>query len=292
MRARSLTVKLVSGRIGERDTMAMIDWESLTTEDLRALDRQSEDAIAVLPLAAVEQHGPHLPLGTDAMICDAILEATAARLGDGPRVFRLPTQRIGVSPEHESFVGTLSIEPEMALASWVAIGAAVARSGIRKLVVFNSHGGQPGVVDQMAVRLRRSHGMLVTRANIFGLGLPEATISEAEARHGLHGGLVETSMMLVIRPDLVRMDLARNFKSRDVDIVARSERLSAEGPGIGIGWLAEDLNPAGVTGDAASATIELGEKLLDHHGASLAALIRDVAALEWPITGTIAGETS
>lgn len=287
-----MTVKLATGRIGERDAMAMIDWESLTTEDVRALDSQSRDTIAVLPLAAVEQHGPHLPLGTDAMICDAVLDAAAARLAEGPRVFRLPTQRIGVSPEHESFAGTLSIEPEMALASWVAIGAAVARSGIRKLVVFNSHGGQPGVVDQMAVRLRRSHGMLVTRANIFGLGLPEAAISEAEARHGLHGGLVETSMMLVIRPNLVRMDLARNFKSRDGDIVACSERLSAEGPGIGIGWLAEDLNPAGVTGDAASATVELGEKLLDHHGASLAALLRDVAALDWPITGPIAGEAS
>jgi creatinine amidohydrolase len=258
--------------------MAMIHWESLTTEDLRA----PGEAVALLPLAAVEQHGPHLPLGTDAMICDAVLDAASERLGETARVLRLPTQRIGVSPEHESFPGTLSIEPELALACWTAIGAAVARAGIVKLVVFNSHGGQPGVVDQMAVRLRRSHGMLVTRANIFGLGTPEGSIDAAELRHGLHGGLVETSLMRVIRPDLVRMDQARDFRSVDEDIVARSQVLSAEGAGVGIGWLAEDLNPAGVTGDAASASVELGTNLLDHLGQGLARLLGDVAALDWP----------
>lgn len=258
--------------------MAMTDWESLTTEDLGAPTR----AIALLPVAAIEQHGPHLPLGTDAMICDAILDAAAVGLDQNARVLRLPTQRVGVSPEHESFAGTLSIPPETALACWTAIGSGVARAGIRKLVVFNTHGGQPGVVDQLAVRLRRSHGMLVVRANIFGFGTPQGAIDESEQRYGLHGGLVETSLMRLIRPDLVRMDLARNFASWDASVVARSKTLTAEGAGIGIGWLAEDLNPAGVTGDAAAATAALGERLLTHYGAGLASLLKDVAALELP----------
>jgi creatinine amidohydrolase len=269
--------------MGEPRRMAMIQWENLTTEDLR----QPGEAAALLPLAAVEQHGPHLPLGTDAMICDAVIDAAASRLEGPTRILRLPTQRVGVSPEHESFPGTLSIEPEIALAAWTALGAAVARAGIRKLVVFNSHGGQPGVVDQMAVRLRRSHGLMVTRANIFGLGAPEGAVDETELRHGLHGGLVETSLMRAIRPDLVRMDLARDFKSLDQDVVAWSRMLAAEGPGIGIGWLAEDLNPAGVTGDAASASAELGDKLLDHLGHGLARLLEDVARMAWPVGGDL-----
>lgn len=261
--------------------MAMIHWECLTTEDLRA----PGEAVALLPLAAVEQHGPHLPLGTDAMICDGVIDAAAECLGDAARVLRLPTQRVGVSPEHESFPGTLSFEPEIALAAWTALGAAVARVGIAKLVVFNSHGGQPGVVDQMAVRLRRAHGMMVTRANIFGLGTPDGAVGDDELRYGLHGGLVETSLMLALRSDLVRMEMARDFSSRDQDIVAASRMLSAEAAGIGIGWLAEDLNPAGVTGDAASASIALGNRLLEHLGRGLARLLEDAVALDWPSVG-------
>ncbi len=259
--------------------MAMIEWESLTTEDRW----EPGGTVALLPVAAVEQHGPHLPLGTDAIICDGVMEAAGHRLNEACRVLRLPTQRIGVSPEHAGFAGTLSLEPETALAAWTAIGASVARSGLNRLVIFNSHGGQPGVVDQLALRLRREHGMLVARVNIFGLGLPEGAVAPDEARNGLHGGLVETSLMRVLRPDLVRMDLARNFHSRDRDIAAASALLAAERAGIGIGWLAEDLNPAGVTGDAASATVDLGQRILDHLGTALARLLEDTGALDWPI---------
>lgn len=258
--------------------MAMIDWESLTSSD----DWETRSTIALLPVAAIEQHGPHLPLGTDAIICDGVIDAAATQISPEVRVLRLPTQRIGVSPEHASFPGTLSLEPEVALASWMAIGESVARSGLSRLVIFNSHGGQPGVVDQLAVRLRRAQGLLVARANIFGLSLPDGAVNEAEARFGLHGGLVETSVMRVLRPDLVRMDLARRFTSRDQEIARNSQILAAEGPGIGIGWLAEDLNPAGVTGDAASASVALGERILAHQGRALARLLEDVAALDWP----------
>lgn len=258
--------------------MAMIDWESLTTAD--PWDREA--TVALLPVAAIEQHGPHLPLGTDAIICDGVIDAAARSLKPDTRVLRLPTQRVGVSPEHASFPGTLSMEPEVALAAWQAIGESVARAGLRRVVIFNSHGGQPGVVDQLALRLRRALGMLVARANIFGLGLPDGAVDATEARFGLHGGLVETSLMLVLRPELVRMDLARNFRSRDEDISKASQRLTAEGAGIGIGWLAEDLNPEGVTGDAASATTDLGARILDHLGIGLARLLEDVAALDWP----------
>lgn len=259
----------------------MILWEDQSSTGLRAA-AEDPRAVVVLPVAAVEQHGPHLPLGTDAIICDAVLDAAARHLPERPAVLRLPTQRVGVSPEHESFPGTLSVEPEGALAAWTGLGAQVARAGFRRLLVFNTHGGQPGVVDQMAVRLRRAHEMLVVRANIFGLGLPDEGIPSRERRFGLHGGLVETALMLAVRPDLVAMDRARDFHSRDEDLVARSGLLSAEGPGIGIGWLAEDLNIEGVTGNAAAATPELGRAILAHLADRLAVLLRDTAGCPLP----------
>jgi len=258
--------------------MAMIDWESLTTEDFRS--NVHARSIALLPVAAVEQHGPHLPLGTDAMICDAVIAAAADHLSAEVTVLRLPTQRVGVSPEHSNFPGTLSVEPETALAAWTGIGESVAEAGLSKLFVFNSHGGQPGVVDQLAVRLRKRRGMTVAKANIFALGAPEGAVPEDEQRFGLHGGLVETALMLAIRPDLVRPEMAHDFTSRDMDVSAGSRALGMEANGIGVGWMAEDLNPAGVTGNAGAATPELGERLLDHLARRLADLLEDTARFE------------
>ena len=254
------------------------DWETLTSPDFAALDPAT--TVALLPMGAVEQHGPHLPLGTDSRICDAIVDAALARPGGSGRVLRLPTQRIGVSPEHASFAGTLSLEPETALAIVTAIGRAVAATAVRKLILFNAHGGQPQILDLAAPRLRRETGLLVVRATYFRFGAPLGLITEAEARYGLHGGMLETSLMLAIAPEWVRSEHCRHFPSRAVALEQDCAVLRVEGA-AGIGWLAEDLNPDGVVGDAASASAELGRQLLDHYAAALAALITDVQRLDW-----------
>ena len=259
--------------------MTVRDWEQMTTTDFAGLD--AERAVAVLPVAAVEQHGPHLPLGTDAMICEAVTDAALGLVDDGVEVLRLPIQRIGTSGEHAGFPGTLSIEPEPLAAAWSDIGRSVARAGIRRLVVFNSHGGQPQVVDIAALRLRRELGMLVARANIGGLGLPDGLIDDEERRHGLHGGEIETALMLHVAPHLVRRDRAGVFVSAATRIVAGSRVLEAEGA-TGIAWTAEDLNPAGVTGNAGRATAATGRTILDHLAARLAALIEDLTRLPLP----------
>lgn len=257
-------------------------WEDLVTTDLGRFDPRS--TVVILPVAAVEQHGPHLPLGTDALICDAILDEALAMFDPASPVLRLPTQRLGHSPEHASFPGTLSLRAETVLALWTDIGRSVAASGVRKLLLFNSHGGQGALVDLVAQALRGETAMTVARCSYYRFALPEGWISERERRFGLHGGRLETSLMLHIAPRLVRLDRARDFASRAEAWEAAHPALQIEGE-TGIGWCAQDLNPEGVTGDAASASTELGALLLRHYAKSLATLIEELRRfppLPWP----------
>lgn len=255
-------------------TPSWVDWEHLTTTDLAG--GLSAGAVALLPVAAVEQHGPHLPLGTDAILTDAVVDAARAAGPTAATVLRLPTQRVGLSPEHVGFPGTLSLEAETVIAGWTEIGASAARAGIRKLVILNGHGGQTGLVDVVATRLRAGYGMTVVRATTFHLLGDAVDLGAREERYGLHGGKLETSMMLAAAPELVRRDALADFAS---DAERWEKGFSAlEGEGAtGLAWMAEDLNPAGVTGDASTASAELGHRIIDSMAARLAAVIEDLA---------------
>lgn len=264
--------------------MAWRWWQELTSPEFAALDGAT--TLALLEVAAVEQHGPHLPVGTDAAIGRAIVDAALDCLAGDAMVVRLPAQTVGVSAEHAAFAGTLSLEPETAIAVLSEIGRSVAASGLAKLMLFNSHGGQPQIVDIVAQRLRRETGMLVVRANSFRFPLPPDLgppdlVPADERRFGLHGGLVETALMLAIAPESVRHAHVARFSSWAETAEAGCARLRIEA-GDGIGWLAGDLNRAGVVGDAAAATAALGHTLLAHWSEHLAALIGDAQRLAWP----------
>ena len=248
-------------------------WGDLTTRDLDGLD--PEAVIALLPVGAIEQHGPHLPLDTDSAINTAIVERTLQRLSDGLSLQVLPLQSVGDSGEHGDFPGTLALEPETTIALWSEIGASVAAAGLRKLAIFNSHGGQTQIVDIVAQRLRRRHNMLVVRANSFDLGLPPGLIGAEEVAHGIHGGAIETSMMLAIAPARVRMELARNFDSLSRRLAEDHRLLGSEKP-VGFGWQSQDLHPEGACGDATKADAETGEQLLEHLAAQLALLLHEL----------------
>ena len=258
-------------------------WTDLKTTSFAEAD--AERRIALLPVGAVEQHGPHLPLGTDSFILDAVIARCADRLiaaddlpaDRGPQIVILPTQSIGDSLEHRDFTGTLSQTPESLIESWTRIGHAVADAGIRKLALVNSHGGQPQIVDIVAQRLRAQRGMLAARLNTFRLGVPEGLFPEDELAHGYHGGSVETSMMLAIAPHLVDMDEALSFDTLAARLAAENRVLGAEGR-AGFAWQAQDLNAEGAMGDAASADAERGERVLDHLAARLDEALREVAA--------------
>jgi creatinine amidohydrolase len=250
------------------------DWLSLTTEEFAAQPR-----IAVLPVAAVEQHGPHLPVGVDTYIAEAYLARVRALLPlDTPAVI-LPVQAVGASDEHRAFPGTLTLSPETALRAFIEIGESVARAGIKKLVIINSHGGNLTIIDLAARQLRVRHNMLAVHASWGRFGYPDGLFSLSERTHGIHGGDIETSIMLAIYPDLVRRERVADFRPSTYAMERDYRWLRADFP-AGFGWMTQDLHASGAVGDAALATVEKGEAALDHGAKAFVELLKDVERFE------------
>lgn len=231
--------------------------------------------IAVLPLAATEQHGPHLPLATDIMIGEAYLACVRELLPDDAPVRILPQQPIGISTEHIDFPGTLTLPTEVALQSWLAIGDSVARAGIRKLVIVTSHGGNSAAMSLVAQDLRARHEMLCVTTSWSRFGVPPGLFADEEIRHGVHGGAVETSIMLAAWPQHVRADRIANFVPASIAMEREFKWLNAHRPAP-FAWAAQDLHPSGAVGDATQASREKGEALLAHGARAFCELLRDV----------------
>lgn len=253
----------------------MTDWLSLTTQEF------SRARIAVLPVAAVEQHGPHLPVGTDTYIAEAYLARVRAMLAEDSPVAFLPVQQVGASDEHRAFAGTLTLSPETALRAFIEIGESVHRTGIDKLIIINSHGGNIALIDLAARQLRVRHGMIAVHTSWGRFGYPDGLFSEAELTHGIHGGDVETSIMLAAYPDLVRLEKIANFIPATYAMEQNYKHLRADFP-VGFGWMTQDLNRSGAVGDAALATAAKGEAALDHGARAFVELLRDVERFELP----------
>jgi len=245
----------------------------LKTTDFTTL---SGDTVAVLPVAAVEQHGPHLPVSVDTCINEHLIEAALAKAGD-LSVLVLPMQAVGKSNEHLSFAGTLTLSAETLIRLWTEIGESVYRAGVKRLIIFNSHGGQPQIADIVARDLRVRHGMFVVTCSWWQLGGLDRFFVEDELRYGIHGGALETSLMLHFRPDLVAMDQASNFVSAAQGLAREFHFLRPEGEGVGFGWQAQDLHPAGVCGNAAEADAAVGGKVAEMVAEKLVVLLREVA---------------
>ncbi|MBO9515551.1 MAG: creatininase family protein [Variovorax sp.] len=253
-------------------------WSRLTTRDFRTLDPAA--TVAVLPLGATEQHGPHLPLGVDSTLVDGIVAAAVPLLPADLPVLFLPTQQIGLSPEHARFPGTLTLSSGTLIRLWSEIGAGVARAGVRKLVLFNAHGGHVGAMDVVARELRVAHELIVYSASWFNLPLGEAAaqFSADEHRFGVHAGEIETSMMLALAPAEVAMGAARDFGSASRRR-AQDYPILGNGKSAKLGWAMEDYNPQGAAGNAAAATAEKGRALVDAAAAQLALLLAEVSRL-------------
>jgi creatinine amidohydrolase len=248
-------------------------WQDLTTRDFSGID--PERTVALLPLGAIEQHGPHLPLATDALIGDGLVRAALDRVPQGLLV--LPAAQVGHSLEHVDFPGTLSIAAEALLAMWIDIGRSVRRAGVRKLILLNTHGGNTPLVQLAALRLRQELGMLAVRANYFSFGSPPGLFDEDELRHGIHGGEMETSLLLHLQPQLVRLQELADFHALTHDMAARNQLLGPEKP-VGFGWMSQDLHAQGVCGNALRADAGRGEQLLRHLAQQLCLLVEEVKA--------------
>jgi creatinine amidohydrolase len=248
-------------------------WGDFPATAYTAID--PEQTIAVLPVAAIEQHGPHLPVSTDTTIMNGMLAAVIERLPEDLDVRILPVQSVGKSNEHVHAPGTLTLTPLAAIQSWADLGASVARAGVRKIVFVNSHGGNEEIMGIVARELRVAFKMLAVKTSWSRFGRPAGLYSDIEDRYGIHGGDFETSMMLHFRPDLVDMARAEDFVSSVQRAEQEFELLKPTGTHA-YAWIASDLNSHGVVGEASKATAEKGRLTADHQADGFITLLKDV----------------
>ncbi|HEX8417089.1 MAG TPA: creatininase family protein [Methylobacterium sp.] len=253
--------------------MPVRSWSDLTTRDFS--DRDMTRAIAVLPVAAVEQHGPHLPVCTDVTIAEGYLALVSALRPDDVDVLVLPVQCVGKSDEHDAFPGTLTLTTETALRAWTEIGACVRRAGCEKLVIVTSHGGNSALIDLVAGELRGRHGMIVVTTAWSRFGYPPGLFPDLEILHGIHAGGIETALMRALRPDTVREEHVADFEPRSVAMERDFTHLRAGRPAA-FAWKAGDLHPSGAMGDARLGTAAAGHAALDHGARAFVALLRDI----------------
>ena len=254
-------------------------WTDFTAADFSDIDPAR--TIAILPIAAVEQHGPHLPVGTDTIINTAMMEMLAAAAPAELDIRILPVQAIGKSNEHIWAKGTITHTATNLIDAWTQIGLEVARAGVRKIVFVNSHGGNEEIMGIVARELRVRAGMLAVKSG--WRFTPPGVLTDLERRHGVHGGDAETSLILHFRPDLVDMSLAANFAS----IAARDEQefryLRPTGAfGHVYAWTASDINPSGAVGDATAATPEKGRLIAEANIAGMLEMLAEVERMPLP----------
>ncbi|RST84525.1 creatininase family protein [Aquibium carbonis] len=255
--------------------MRKLWWGDYRTVDFEGLD--PEAVIAVVPVAAIEQHGPHLPVSTDTTIMQGMIDTVLPLVPDDLDVRFLPIQAVGKSNEHLHTPGTLTLPAPLLIEAWTELGLSVARAGVRKIVFVNSHGGNEEIMGIVARELRVKVGMLAVKTSWQRFGRPAGMYTEAEERLGIHGGDVETSLMLHFRPDLVVMDEARDFASATSRADATFALLKPQGTHA-FAWIASDINPAGVAGDASIATAGKGRATAAHQAAGFVDLLKDVRA--------------
>lgn len=239
-----------------------------------------EDLIAVLPVGAIEQHGPHLPLSVDRDLVEATIARTLPLLEADQNVLVLPTLTITKSGEHDRHPGTLSLSAQTLLATLADIGSSVARAGVTRLVLLNGHGGNTAALEIAARDMRIAHDMIVVTCSWFGFTEIDGHVPEADAAIDLHAGQLETAAMLAAKPDLVDMSRAANFIPAMRDWETSSRFIGLTGQPARPAWIIGDLHPQGACGNAAAATADLGEQLLNSAARNFATFLKEFATFD------------
>lgn len=267
-------------------------YEQLAWPEIQAM-ANADGSTLIWPFGACEQHGPHLPLETDALFAERITEAVLAELGPDLPIWRLPTQVVGFSPEHRSFPGTLSLSSDLLIAVVVQLGEQLAAMGWRRLVLFNAHGGQIALLQVAARELRqRCPAMAVLPCFLWsGVDGLVDLLPKDELENGLHAGLAETSLMLHLASELVG-------EQRPVDGLPGLEGTPCPPSGWSLegaapsAWLMEDLSRSGVIGDSSTASAELGKALEQRLVLHWTERLRALLVSHWPAPAEAVDRTS
>ena len=220
--------------------------------------------MAVLPLAATEQHGPHLPTGTDTFIAEGLIAEASRHVSDDMDLVVLPTQAIGASLEHARFPGTLSVSAAALTTTIISIGESVRNAGLEKLVIVSAHGGNVAAMTSAALECRARFGLLAVTLTFARLGLPPGLVEPDEVENGVHAGLDRDGADAAFPARARRHEQGGRLPIGAERLSANDfKRLRAYGP-VGFGWLAGDLNRDGAAGNAAAATAEIGAAIAEH----------------------------
>jgi creatinine amidohydrolase/Fe(II)-dependent formamide hydrolase-like protein len=254
-------------------------WAEATTEQIAAAATGPEGGlVAIQPIGAVEQHGPHLPLATDTLIAEAIAAAAAGRYR-GSDLWVLPTLTYGRSTEHLGRAGTIALSASTLSAVCLDLGRSLADSGARKLVFVNGHGGQPSLLDVVARDIRHQSGLEVYSIMPSRFGMPDG-IADPDP-FDIHGGFVETSVVMALRPELVRSRLAV-ADGLDLGQLYRGLRyLTLEGA-VPTAWLIDDLSSSGVVGDPSAASAQAGAAVVEYWTCALAGALDEIVRFAFP----------
>jgi creatinine amidohydrolase len=257
------------------------DLARLSTADVVAIDKS--DAVVIQPIGAFEQHGPHLPLDTDAFVAESLAGLAVASLPGDSNLWVLPTLRYGKSNEHAGRAGTIALSAQTLMAVLHDVGESIAASGFRKLVFVNGHGGQPQLLELVARDIRQKSGLEVFAISALHLGIPDGLELDDEG-FGVHAGQVETSLMMALDDTLVNLDVAVADGLALGTMFAGFKHLTLEGA-VPTAWLTNDVSASGVLGDPRRANRELGQAVLDHLVTTLAEALLEIRSFAFPPVG-------
>ncbi|MBQ0849298.1 creatininase family protein [Streptomyces sp. NPDC057620] len=255
-------------------------WADLTTEDVAGLAK--DRTVVVQPIGAVEQHGAHLPLITDALTAETIARTAVRRLGPDSGTWVLPTLHYGKSTEHLGRAGTIAMSTNTLLSVCLDLGESLAAGGVRKLVFVNGHGGQPSLLDVVSRDIRHRFGLEVFSIMPSRFALPD-TVEDPDP-FGIHGGFLETSLVMAIAPELVKQDKAVADGLTVGAFYRAQKHLTLEGV-VPTAWLIDDVSASGVVGDPTGANADTGRLLLEHWSGLLAEALTEVRDFAFPALG-------
>lgn len=242
-------------------------WKELTAEDLRL--RAAGDAIVILPIASMEQHGPHLPTGVDTILCEAVCKAGAERV-EGVNVVVAPTLWCGMAEHHMAFGGTFTFDIPLYRAVLLAFLKSLERHEFRRVLIVNGHGGNMAAMAAFLPDFARETALKINATTYFELAQPGMRPFMEDQESVMHACEVETSMMMAIAPETVKLDrLSEAFGMKVTDPRAVFRPVVARYRSF------RDMSETGVLGDARRASAEKGRKFLEACTVALADALRD-----------------